>query len=172
MGALLGGFLMVVQLGIYSYWSQTYWGGMAAALGGALFFGAARRLWDHFKWQNALWLGLGLVILATSRPLEGALACIPTSVVFLVRVVREQQWRTMALWRNLVLPAGIVLFLGGAAFAAYNHKTTGSLWKPPYVVHEEQYQETPPFIFMSLRAPLTYSNPWLAYNYHVREMRL
>jgi hypothetical protein len=40
--ALLGGFLMVVQFGVYSYWSQTYWGGMAAALGGALFFGGAR----------------------------------------------------------------------------------------------------------------------------------
>jgi hypothetical protein len=172
MGALLGGFLLMVQLGIYSYWSQTYWGGMAAALGGALFFGAARRLWAHFKWQNALWLGLGLVILATSRPLEGVLACIPTSVVFLVRIFRERQWRTIALWRNLVLPAGIVLFIGGAAFATYNHKTTGLIWKPPYVLHEEQYQETPPFIFMPLRAPLTYGNPWLAYNYHVREMRL
>jgi len=172
MGALLGGLLMMMQLGIYSYWSQTYWGGMVAALGGALFFGAARRLWAGFKWQNTLWLGLGLVILATSRPLEGILACIPTSTVFLVRIFREQEWRTMALWRNVVLPASAVLFLGGAAFAAYNHKTTGSAWKPPYVLHEEQYQETPPFIFMPLRAPLIYGNPWLAYNYHVREMRL
>ncbi|HXM97606.1 MAG TPA: hypothetical protein VN982_03955 [Candidatus Dormibacteraeota bacterium] len=170
--ALCGGFLMMVQLGIYSYWSQTYWGGMVAALGGALFFGATRRLWTHFKWQNAIWLGVGLVILATSRPLEGALACMPTSVAFLVRIFRQQQWKTMALWRNLVLPAGIVLFLGGAAMAAYDYKTTGVMWKPPYVLHEAQYQETPPFIFMPMRATLTYGNPWLAYNYHVREMRL
>jgi len=170
--ALLGGLLMVAQLGVYSYWSQTYWGGMAAALGGALFFGAARRLWAGFKWQNALWLSLGLVILATSRPLEGLLACTPISVVFLMRIFRERQWRSLTLWRNLVLPAGAVLFLGAAAFATYNLKTTGLAWKPPYVLHEQQYQETPPFIFMPLRAPLTYGNPWLAYNYHVREMRL
>jgi hypothetical protein len=36
---LLGGLLMIIQFGVYSYWSQTYWGGMVAALGGALFGG-------------------------------------------------------------------------------------------------------------------------------------
>src|SRR5579863_2584028 len=30
---MLGGFLMAIQFGVYSYWSQTYWGGMVAALG-------------------------------------------------------------------------------------------------------------------------------------------
>ncbi len=30
MGGLLGGLLMMVQLGIYSYWSQTFWGGMGS----------------------------------------------------------------------------------------------------------------------------------------------
>jgi len=38
---------MALQYGIYSYWSQTYWGGMVAALGGALVFGAARRHAKH-----------------------------------------------------------------------------------------------------------------------------
>lgn len=32
--ALLGAFLMVVEYGIYGYWTQTYWGGMVMALGG------------------------------------------------------------------------------------------------------------------------------------------
>jgi len=44
--ALFGAVLMVVQYGIFSYWSQSYWGGMVPALGGALALGAARRLWD------------------------------------------------------------------------------------------------------------------------------
>ncbi len=42
-GAVVGGFLMVMHLGVLSYWSQTYWGGMVPALGGALFLGAARQ---------------------------------------------------------------------------------------------------------------------------------
>lgn len=31
--ALLGALLMVVHIGVFSYWSQSYWGGMVAALG-------------------------------------------------------------------------------------------------------------------------------------------
>jgi hypothetical protein len=88
---LLGGLLMMVQFGVYSYWSQSYWGGMAAALGGALFFGAVRRLWDQLSWRNALWMAIGLVILANSRPLEPeiivrntsssfALLCVPAAL--------------------------------------------------------------------------------------------
>jgi len=168
----LGGILMALQLGIYSYWSQTYWGGMVAALGGALVFGAYRLLWLRLNWANAIWLAVGLVILANSRPLEGVLAALPVSVLFLRRTVRERLWRTIAFWRNLVLPAGIVLLVGAAATASYNRAITGSPWKAPYTLHEEQYQESPPFIFMPLRAPITYSSAWLEYNYHYREMRL
>jgi hypothetical protein len=170
--ALLGGILMATQLGIYSYWSQTFWGGMVAALGGALVFGAYRRLWLRLTWANTLWLALGLVILANSRPLEGVLAALPISALSLMRTVRERLWGTIEFWRSLVLPAGIVLLLGAMATGAYNRAITGSPWKAPYTLHEEQYQESPPFIFMSVRAPITYSNPWMEYNYHYREMRL
>jgi hypothetical protein len=170
--ALVGGVLMAMQLGIYSYWSQTYWGGMVAALGGALVFGAYRRLWSDLTWQNALWLAVGMVILINSRPLEGILAALPVSAIFLLKAVRERQWRTIAFWRNLILPAGLILLLGAAATLMYNRAITGSLWKAPYTLHEEQYQESPPFIFMPMRAPLSYSSPWLEYNYHYREVRL
>jgi len=170
LGGLLGGSLIVVQLGIFSYWSQTYWGGMVATLGGALFFGAVRRLWSQLTWQNAFWLALGLVILANSRPMEGFLVVIPLGVLFLVRVWRERQWKTIPFWRNLLLPASVVLLLGAAATAVYNRGSTGSSWKPPYFLHEQQYQESPPFIFMPARARLIYSNPWLEYYFHVEEM--
>ncbi|MGC1617887.1 MAG: hypothetical protein WA765_05310 [Candidatus Acidiferrum sp.] len=168
----LGGILMAFQLGIYSYWSQTYWGGMVAALGGALFFGAVRRLWQELTWKNSLWLALGLVILATSRPLEGALAATPVGFLLLLRMFREKAWATTPFWLKLTLPAGMVLLLGGFAVAKYNRAITGSPWKPPYTLHEEQYQESPPFIFMPVRAPLTYSSPWIEYYYHYQEMRL
>jgi hypothetical protein len=72
--ALLGGFIVVIQYGIYSYWSQTYWGGMATALGGALFFGALRRLWDRFSWQNPdsdSWGGQNLFDIYTKSQGEG-----------------------------------------------------------------------------------------------------
>src|SRR6202023_2651291 len=86
---LLSGLLMMVQFGVYSYWSQTYWGGMVAALGGALFFGAVRRLWERLSWGNALLMATGLVILANSRPLEGMLVGFPVLFLFLGRIRKQ-----------------------------------------------------------------------------------
>jgi hypothetical protein len=168
---LVGGLLLMLQWGVYSYWSQSYYGGMVAAFGGALFFGALRRLWDGFSWRNAIWMGTGLVILVNSRPLEGLLAAGIGGTVFLVRVWRQRQWTNMAFWRQLAIPAGAVLLLGAAATLAYNHATTGSAFLPPYLEHERQYQVTPPFIFLGERPKITYSSPVLQ-NYYEGPERL
>jgi hypothetical protein len=168
--ALLGGFIFAVQYGIYSYWSQTYWGGMATALGGALFFGALRRLWDRFSWQNSIWLALGLIILANSRPSEGALAALPGMVLFLYQIAKNRRWREAGFWPKLVLPCVAMLALGAFASGSYNKVITGSALKPPYMLHEQQYQETPPFIFLPERPQLTYSSIWLRYYYEFREL--
>jgi hypothetical protein len=168
--ALLGGFIVAIQYGVYSYWSQTYWGGMATALGGALFFGALRRLWNRFSWQNSIWLTLGLVILANSRPLEGALASLPGTVLFLHHILKNRRWREAGFWSKLVLPCLAVFAFGAFATGSYNRAITGSALKPPYMLHEQQYQESPPFIFLPKRAQLTYSSVWLRYYYEFREM--
>lgn len=170
--ALLGGLLMMVQIGVYSYWSQSYWGGMVAALGGALFFGAVRRLWERFEWQNALLLALGLVMLANSRPLESVLAVLPITGLFLIRLWRGRRWQESGFWRELVLPVGAVLLLGATATGAYNRTITGSVLKSPYALHEQQYQESPPLIFLPQRPPISYSSFWVWDYYHLQEMRL
>lgn len=170
--ALLGASIMVIQVGVFSYWSQSFWGGMMAALGAALCFGAIRRLWDRVSWQTSLCFALGLAILANSRPLEGLIAVIPAITFLLVRAIREYRWRHIAFWRDFVLPASCVLLLGAAATAAYNRAITGSALRPPYLLHEQQYQESPQFVFMPLRPKLTYSSPWMRYLYEVMEIRL
>jgi hypothetical protein len=169
--ALLGGFLFAVQYGIFSYWSQSYWGGMLPALGGALFFGALRRLWDRFSWRSACWLGSGLIVLASSRPLEGVLAVLPASGLFLHHLWRGRCWHETGFWRGLVLPLIVVLGSGVAALGAYNHAITGSALKSPYMLHEEQYQESPPLLFLPQRLQLTYSSYWLGFYYEVHEMQ-
>jgi hypothetical protein len=54
----------------------------------------------------------------------------------------------------------------------YNRAITGLWWKPPYVLHEQQYQESPQFVFLPLRPKLTYSSEWVRYYYEFRETRL
>ena len=75
--AFLGAGLAVLRIGIFSYWMNSYWGGAVPAIGGALVLGAAPRLLRRPGIAPSLWLAIGLVILANSRPFEGVLLAIP-----------------------------------------------------------------------------------------------
>ena len=80
--ALLGGMLAVLRLGLFSYWINTYsGGGSIAALGGALVLGALPRLMRTARLRYSLLLATGLILLATTRPYEGILLCIPVATV-------------------------------------------------------------------------------------------
>src|SRR6266568_8779834 len=62
--AFLGGILAVLRLGTFGYWTNSYWGGAVAALGGALALGALLRINRHQRVRDAILLAAGLTILA------------------------------------------------------------------------------------------------------------
>jgi hypothetical protein len=152
--ALYGALIATFQLAFFGHWAQSYWGGMVAALGGALLYGGVRRVVDEqsswARFRSALWLALGLVILANTRPFEGLLAAVPAAAALLVYLWRNRN-DPFRLGREVLLPAASVLLLGAFLTLAYHQRVTGSTWQLPYQIYERQYDAVPSFIFQRLR---------------------
>ena len=87
--AFLGGVLAAAKFGVASYWINSYWGGAAAAIGGAIVLGSLKRLSRRPTLFNGAALGTGVAILANSRPYEGLLFCIPAAIWFLWWLFRK-----------------------------------------------------------------------------------
>ncbi|MCP4655961.1 MAG: hypothetical protein GY856_11145 [bacterium] len=145
--AVAGGLLVVLRLGVGSYWNQSYWGGSVAAIGGALVFGALRRVLDGPRVGSSLLLASGVAILAASRPYEGLLVSIPAAWLLLARLAKVKRARFKVTFLRLLLPAGAVLAVAGGAMAYTNQRSTGHPLRMPYQVYETTYSMRPLFIW-------------------------
>ncbi|HKW64839.1 MAG TPA: hypothetical protein VJN89_19955 [Candidatus Acidoferrum sp.] len=164
--ALLGAVLVLLRLAIFSYWINSYWGGSVAAIGGALVAGALPRILKFQRRRDALLLGIGAAILANSRPLEGAILCLPVTFVLLAWFARNfhSNWRRAL--SELILPLGAILLLCGAFMAYYNWRGTGDALLFPYQVNERTYLSTPTLFWEKPRLPLQYRNAQLESYYN------
>src|SRR5213079_2347342 len=77
--ALLGAFIGL-DLCLFSYWMNSYWGGAVAAIGGALVTGAWVRITRWKQWQYAWLFGIGAVIVILARPFEGLVLVVPALI--------------------------------------------------------------------------------------------
>jgi hypothetical protein len=146
--ALLGGIAATLQIGIATKWTQTYWGGALAATGGALMLGGAFRLVRHARPRDAAVLATGLVLLASSRPFEGAIASLAATLFVLQAMVKDRSRMLRAL-----RPALPILAAFSFAMAAYNHAVVGRWWLPPYIHHDLVYGVPSTVSFLSSRSP-------------------
>lgn len=146
--AALGGILTALHP-LMLTWSQGYWGGAVAACGGALVLGAAGRMRAGPPWWNGAVLGLGLAILANSRPFEGfvfALIVVPPA---LIGSRRAQRLSLRRLVQKVALPAGIILLPAFAWMGYYNWRVTGDALRLPLMAYAEAYDVAPKFIWQT-----------------------
>ena len=158
--ALLGGAFAALNLGIASYWMNSYWGGAVAGAGGALLLGALARILRRATVGSALLLGAGVAILANSRPYEGLLFCVPAGVRLLFWLLGKIKSRAAARKRIRIvfLPLSAVVALTLAFIGYYNWRLTGNALLMPHVLNTRTYHTTPLFLWEHAKPELEYNN--------------
>jgi hypothetical protein len=153
--ALFGVLLAGLRFAIGSYWVNAYHGGFLPAIGGALVAGAFARLSDPPTGRSGTWptnarkvaqvadlrlgfstalqgfiLGTGLAVLASTRPVEGALYSIP----FIAMLAWQFRRNAIALLIAAV-PVSICL----VALGMYFSHVTGSPFVTAYQINQKTY---------------------------------
>ncbi len=146
--ALFGAFIGL-NLCLFSYWMDSYWGGAVTAIGGALVTGAWVRITRANRWVYAWLFGIGAVIVVLARPFEGLLLLVPALIAL------GMANRTARVWLPIVLTG-----IAGASWLAYdNYRVTGHPLRLPYREYYQQYEIVPPFSFMPIStAPRTFGH--------------
>jgi hypothetical protein len=171
--ALMGACLAALRLGILSYWMNGYWSSSIVALAGVLVLGALPRLQRRPNVRDALLMGLGLVLLANTRPYEGLIYSLPFAAAMLLwlRDPRRPSWPVVI--SRVIIPLAAVLLIGALATGFYYRSVTGNPFRMTYQVDRSTYGMPPYFLWSSPRPEPVYRHPamralWVreSENYH------
>lgn len=178
--AFFGSLLMVLDLGLFSYWSQSYWGGAVAVIGGALIFGALPRIIRKPTISNSLWFGLGLAVLANTRPYEGlVISLLPIFylLIWLIKTVKNKKLELKVLIKQVILPLTALLFVVAIMMGYYNFVITGKFWLMPYTLYESNQGNLPTFLWQKVLPEIPYNHKeirdlyrnWVVYIYNTHQ---
>lgn len=179
--AVVGGLVAVLQFiligkafstGSLGYWSQTYWGGAVAATGGALLFGAARRLIKVPSISSTFALCLGASILALSRPKEGFLVFALVAVLLGVWFFRLRGQNLRDVVGKVIVPAIAFMFCTFVFICVYNKEVTGNALELPWQTHYKQYVVFPLWLWGEPRTDVAWNNKQLQEFYSGWELEL
>jgi len=153
--ALLGGFIAVLRIGVFSYWTNTYHtAGTIAAVGGALILGCLPRLRKTLRMRLALLMAIGVVMLVVTRPYEGMLLCLPVAGNLLVGA-----WKRPPSVNSIVraaIPGLVVVLVGIAWLGYYDLRVNGSPSTLPYTVNRATYAIAPYYVWQNPRPEPVY----------------
>ena len=130
---------------------NSYWGGAFTALGGVLLVGSFKAVRSRPNLLNGAALGVGVVILMTTRPYEGNFFAIPFGAALVI-----QFFRVTGPERKSLLPAGVAASLlvaaGFGLTIAHNEAATGHWDVAPYSLYRQTAAEVPAFLVESRNA--------------------
>jgi hypothetical protein len=174
--ALAGACLAVLRLALLNYWINSYLATSLPALGGILVLGAFPRIKRHARARDALLMGLGLAILANTRPFEGFVFCLPIGAAMLAwlitrKKIAQQKIPTTTVLRRVVLPLVLIFAATGGAMGYYFWRVTGDPFVMPYQVNRQTYAVAPYFIWQKLRPEPVYRHAEMRRFYTEAEMR-
>jgi len=169
--ALLGGFLAVLRISLFSYWTNTYHtAGVIAALGGALVLGSLPRVTGAARSRDMFVMAVGVVILVLSRPYEGMLLCLPVAAVLGRWLWTSKRLPGAPTLVRRVLPAVLVLVLGGLWLGHYDKEAFGSPLTLPYSVNRATYALAPYYVWQKQRPAPAYRHEEMRRFYEVDEL--
>jgi hypothetical protein len=164
--ALLGALLLMMRVGIFTYWMNSYWGGAIPAIGGALLCGAIPRIARRGEFRHAWTAAAGISILMASRPYEGVILSAVSAAV-LAWWLRKNRTRFSVVLTKIVAPATAVLLVAAAALVFLNFRVTGDPGKLPYQVYDSQYFSVAPFTMVFSPMPWVKPQPQPVYRHAV-----
>jgi hypothetical protein len=142
--AMAAGIWVALQLGLFSYWMNSYWGGAVSAAGGALVIGSVARLHRGVTAVNIAILAAGMSVLGASRPYEGAVLAMAAVVYTAFDLRRRGKWPPRV---RALLPGAAILLLFAAALSYYCWRVTGNPLELPQIAYIKQYAVTKAFVW-------------------------
>jgi hypothetical protein len=145
--AFLGTLAVASNGQFLNIWSNGYWGGAIAMMGGALLFGTIKAMVERKTTvRDGIFVAIGVSLLAYSRPYEGLFCCF----LLLIPIVKYRLWQKISL-NNFIFklagPAVIVLFFTLGFLLHYNKVITGGYLSLPYNLYHSQYETARSFVF-------------------------
>jgi hypothetical protein len=168
--ALLGGFLAVLRLALFSYWVNGYYGGAVAAIGGALVLGALPRIIRYARVSDGLLMALGMALLANTRPYEGMVLCAPVFGALIWWLSTRPHAPALVLLRRAAAPVALLVLTAGC-MAYYNYRVFGDPFTLPYQVNRATYASAPVFLWESPRKEPVYRHQVMREFYTKWELR-
>jgi len=139
--------IVAIRLGFFSSWINMYYGPAFTALGGLVLLGAYARVRRRPSLTSGALLGLGVLILMTTRPFEGLLAAAPFGVALVIDFFKATDKKPLF---AAGAAAGLFVVAGLGLTAAGDRAVAGDWRMSPYNLYVKTAVADPAF-FVSPR---------------------